>query len=103
MADFGATPAFRLQLFTIDTDAYVAEILPLAAEHPALAAVPPTRFADDPAELRAGRVAAITAQGVARSLGVVDDMSGPFVLSARHRLGRRLDAGALAELVVAAD
>ena len=28
-------------------------------------------------------------------------MSGPFVLSARHRLGRRLDAGALAELVVA--
>jgi hypothetical protein len=32
---------------------------------------------------------------------VVDDMSGPFVLSARHRLGRRLDAGALAELVVA--
>jgi hypothetical protein len=28
-------------------------------------------------------------------------MSGPFVLSARHRLGRRLDAGALAEPVVA--
>ena len=28
-------------------------------------------------------------------------MSGPFVLSARHRLGRRLDTGALAELVVA--
>jgi hypothetical protein len=32
---------------------------------------------------------------------VVDDMSGPFVLTARHRLGRRRDAGALAELVVA--
>jgi hypothetical protein len=31
----------------------------------------------------------------------VDDMSGPFALSARHGLGRRLDAGALAELVVA--
>ena len=40
VTDFGASPAFRLQLFTIDTDAYVAEILPLAAEHPALAAVP---------------------------------------------------------------
>ena len=101
VTDFGASPAFRLQLFTIDTDAYVAEILPLAAEHPALAAVPATRFADDPAVLRESRVAAITAQGVARSLGVVDDMSGPFVLSARHRLGRRLDAGALAELVLA--
>jgi glucuronate isomerase len=101
LADFGATPNFRLQLFTIDIDAYATEILPLAAEHPALGAVPPTRFADSPAELRAVRVAAITAQGVARSLGVVDDMSGPFVLTARHRLGRRMDAGALAELVVA--
>ena len=68
---------------------------------PSLTAVPPTRFADNPAVLRAARVAAITAQGVARSLGVVDDMSGPFVLAPRHRLGRRLDAGALAELVVA--
>jgi hypothetical protein len=28
-------------------------------------------------------------------------MSGPFALAHRHRLGRRLDAGALAELVVA--
>ena len=36
-----------------------------------------------------------------RSLGIVDDMSGPFALAYRHRLGRRLDAGALAELVVA--
>ena len=29
-------------------------------------------------------------------LGVVDDMSGPFVLTAPHRLDRRMDAGALA-------
>ena len=101
LSDFGTAPGFRLQLFTIDTVAYATEILPLAAEYPALAAVPPTRFADDPAVLRTGRVAAITAQGVARSLGGVDDMSGPFALPARHRLGRRLDAGALAELVVA--
>ncbi|HEY5978931.1 MAG TPA: glucuronate isomerase [Microlunatus sp.] len=101
LVDFGAAADFRLQLYTIDTDAYAAEILPLAAEHPALAAVPPTRFADDPAQLRAARVAAITTQGAARTLGVVDDMSGPFALPARHRLGRRLDAGALAELVVA--
>ena len=82
-------------------DAYTAEILPLAADSPSLAAVPPTRFADDPAVLRAVRVAAIDSEGVARSLGVVDDMSGPFALTARHRLGRRLDAGALAEIVVA--
>ncbi len=101
LADFGATPNFRLQLFTIATDTYATEILALAAQHAALAAVPPTRFADDPTELRAVRVAAVTAQGVARSLGVVDDMSGPFVLTARHHLGRRLDAGALAELVAA--
>jgi glucuronate isomerase len=100
LVDFGAA-GLRLQLFTVDTEAYVAEILPLAAEHAALSAVPPTRFADHPAELRAARVAAITAQGVARSLGVVDDMSGPLALSVRHGLGRRLDAGALAELVVA--
>ena len=99
--DFGTTAGFRLQLFTVDTDAYAAEILPLAAEHAALVPVPPTRFADDPADLRAVRVSAITSAGAARSLGVVDDMSGPLVLSARHRLGRRLDAGALAELVVA--
>ena len=46
-------------------------------------------------------MAAIGAEGVSRSLGVVDDMSGPFAMPARHRLGRRLDAGALAELVVA--
>ncbi|HEU4546288.1 MAG TPA: glucuronate isomerase, partial [Microlunatus sp.] len=77
VADFGGSAGFRLQLFSIDTRAYADEILPLAAEHPALAAVPATRFADDPTELRASRVAAITAQGVPRSLGVVDDMSGP--------------------------
>ena len=101
LADFAGSPGFRLQLFTIDTSSYVTEILPLAAEWPALAAVPPTRFADHPADLRAVRVAAIGAEGVSRSLGVVDDMSGPFAMPARHRLGRRLDAGALAELVVA--
>ena len=100
LSDFGSSPRFRLHLFTIDTDTYTTEILPLAADHPALSAVPPTRFADDPVVLRAARVAAVTTQGVARSLGVVDDMSGPFVLAPRHRLGRRLDAGALAELVV---
>lgn len=101
LTDFGGSPSFGLQLFTIDTDAYLAEMLPLAAEYAALAAVPPTRFADDPAVLRAVRVAAVSSQGVGRSLGVVDDMSAPFGLSPRHRLGRRLDAGALAELVVA--
>ena len=101
LTDFGGSANFRLRLFTIDTDAYTTEIVPLAAEHPSLSAVPPTRFADNPAVLRAARVAAITAQGATRSLGVVDDMSGPFVLAPRHRLGRRLDAGALAELVVA--
>lgn len=98
--DFGSS-GLRLQLFTVDTDAYVAEILPLAAEHPGLSAIPPTRFADDPAVLRAIRVAAVSTVGAPRSLGIVDDMSGPFVMSVRHRLGRRLDAGALAELVVA--
>ena len=95
LTDFGGSANFRLRLFTIDTDAYTTEIVPLAAEHPSLSAVPPTRFADNPAVLRAARVAAITAQGATRSLGVVDDMSGPFVLAPRHRLGRRLDAGAL--------
>jgi glucuronate isomerase len=101
LSDFGTGPRFRLRLFTIDTDAYTAEILPLAAEHPALTAVPPTRFADDPAILRAIRETAIETVGVERCLGLVDDMSGPFALAARHRLGRRLDAGALAALVVA--
>ena len=101
LVDFGTAAGFRLQLFTVDTDAYAAEVLPLAVEHAALSAVPPTRFADDPTDLRAVRVAAVASAGVGRSLGVVDDMSGPFVLSVRHRLGRRLDAGALAELVVA--
>lgn len=100
LADVGSAPGFRLQLFTIDTEAYAAEMVPAAADHPALAAVPPTRFADDPAALRAIRVAAIGAEGPGRSLGVVDDMSAPFALPARHRLGRRLDAGALAELIV---
>jgi hypothetical protein len=54
VTDFGASAGFRLQLFTSDTGAYADEILPLAAEHPALAAVPATRFADDAAELPAG-------------------------------------------------
>jgi glucuronate isomerase len=100
LTDFGDAPGFGLRLFTIDTGAYRTEILPLAAANPALAALPPTRFADDPSQLRAVRVVAVRAEGVARSLGVVDDMSGPFAMTARHRLGRRLDAGALAELVV---
>jgi glucuronate isomerase len=101
LADFGAVGRCRVRLFTIDTAAYVSEVLPLAVQYPTLAAVPPTRFADDPADLRAVRVEAITAAGAARTIGVVDDMSGPFALPVRHRLARRLDAGALAELVVA--
>jgi len=101
LSDFATQPGFRLRLFTIDTQAYADEILPLAAEFVALTPVPPTRFADDPAVLRAVRVAAVAAVGSDRSLGIVDDMSGPFALRARHGLGRRLDASALAELVVA--
>ena len=81
LTDFGAAPAFRLRLFTIDTEAYGHEILPLAAAQPALTAVPPTRFADDPATLRAVRVAAVETVGSGRSLGIVDDMSGPFALA----------------------
>ena len=99
LADFGSSPRFRLSLFSIDADAYLAEIVPLAVAHPAVTAVPPTRFADDPARLRTVRAAAVRALGSARCLGVVDDMSGPLVLPVRHRLGHRLDAGALAELV----
>ena len=98
---FGTATSFRLHLFSIDPEAYASEIVPLAAAYPAVTAVPPTRFADDPAVLRAVRVTAVSALGSGRSLGVVDDMSGPFALAPRHRLGRRLDAGALAELVVA--
>jgi glucuronate isomerase len=101
LADFGSAARFSLRLFTIDSETYASEIVPLAARHPALTPVPPTRFADDPAGLRAVRVAAVEAVGATRSLGIVDDMSGPFALARRHRLGRRLDAGALAELVVA--
>ncbi|HET9646714.1 MAG TPA: glucuronate isomerase [Microlunatus sp.] len=97
--DFGSRPGFRLWLFAIDLDAYLDEILPLAGDHPALTAVPPTRFADDPADLRAVRITAVRAIGAGRVLGMVDDMSGPFALAERHRLGRRLDAGALAQLV----
>jgi glucuronate isomerase len=101
LTSFGSAPRFRLWLFSIDPEVYAAEIVPLAAAHPALFAVPPARFADDPGVLRAARVGAIKELGSQRCLGVVDDMSGPFALAARHRLARRLDAGALAELVVA--
>jgi glucuronate isomerase len=101
LADFGTAARFSLLLFTIDSEAYATEIVPLAARNQALTSVPPTRFADDPTGLRAVRVAAVEAVGARRSLGIVDDMSGPFALARRHRLGRRLDAGALAELVVA--
>lgn len=102
LADFGARPGFRVWLFSIDVDSYVGEIVPLAVEQPALTAVPPTRFADDPDRLRAARVTAVRSVGTG-SLGLVDDMSGPFVLARRHDLARRLDAGALAELVVAGE
>lgn len=101
LADFGARPAFRMWLFSIDTTAYATECVPLAAQHPALTAVPPTRFADDPVTLRSLRRDAVARLGSSRVLGRVDDMSGPFALAARHGLARRLDAGALAELVLA--
>jgi glucuronate isomerase len=100
LTDFGSEPRFRLWLFSIDVDAYVSEIVPMAAGHQVVTAPPPTRFADDPDELRRARVTAIRALGPARVLGLVDDMSGPFAMPARHRLARRLDAGALAELVL---
>ena len=101
LTDFGPRSGFRVWLFSIDVDSYIEEIVPVAAaEQPALTAVPPTRFADDPDRLRAARAAAVRSVGAAGSLGLVDDMSGPFVLARRHDLARRLDAGALAELVV---
>lgn len=100
LADFGTRTGFRLWLFSIDLEAYVDEILPLARRQQALTAVPPTRFAEDPDRLRAARVAAVRAVGAPRVLGLVDDMSGPFALASRHRLARRLDAETLAELVV---
>lgn len=101
LASFGSAPRFRMWLFSIDPGVYSEEIVAFAAEHQSVTAVSPTRFADDPAVLRAARMSAISALGSRRSLGLVDDMSGPFALQARHHLARRLDAGALAGLVVA--
>ena len=74
LADFGAASNFRLQHFPINTGARTTEVLPNTRRWPRC---PPLvqrrRFADTPAALRALRVAAIAAQGSARSLGVVDD------------------------------
>lgn len=100
LTDFGAHPGFRVWLFSIDATAYLDEVVPLAVNHACLTAVPPTRFADDPDRLREIRRIAVGSLGAGRVLGVVDDMSGPFAIPSRHALARRLDAGALAELVV---
>lgn len=99
--DFGAKPGFHLQISTVDARAYTEDLVPLATTYRALTLVPPTRFVDHPASLRALRTTAVEAIGTRRTLGVVDDMNGHFAMAARHRLGRRVDAGALAELVVA--
>jgi glucuronate isomerase len=100
LADFGSKSGFHIWVFSIDVDVYMSEIVSMAADHMAVTAVPPTRFADDPDQLRLARTIAARALGSGRALGLVDDMSGPFALMERHHLARRLDAGALAELVI---
>ncbi|SDT08481.1 glucuronate isomerase [Actinoplanes derwentensis] len=98
---FGTHPGFHLVLFTTDPTVYSREIAPLASFYPSVYAGVPWWFLDNPSEIRAFQRSVTEIAGFSRLSGFIDDTRAFLSIPARHDMARRLDAGHLAELVVA--
>ena len=96
---FGNESALTVILFTLDETAYSRELAPLAGHYPALRLGPPWWFFDSVAGMRRFRDLATETAGFYNTVGFNDDTRAFPSIPARHDVARRVDCGALAELV----
>jgi glucuronate isomerase len=96
---FGNERALTIILFTLDETAYARELAPLAGHYPALRLGPPWWFFDSVAGMRRFRDMTTETAGFQNSVGFNDDTRAFPSIPARHDVARRVDCGALAELV----
>jgi glucuronate isomerase len=101
LSRYGTHPDLHLVLFTVDPDAFAREIAPLAGFYPSVYAGAPWWFLDSPAQIRRYQESVTEIAGFSRLSGFIDDTRAFCSIPARHDMSRRLDAGFLAELVVA--
>jgi len=96
----GASPSFRIVLFTVDETAFSRDIAPLAGFYPSVYAGAPWWFLDAPAAVRRYRGAVTETAGFFKTSGFIDDTRALCSIPSRHDMSRRLDASYLAELVI---
>lgn len=96
---YGTHPNLRLVLFTLDETVWSRELAPLAGFYPSVYVGAPWWFLDAPDAVRRWRSAVTETAGFSRTSGFIDDTRAFCSIPARHDMARRLDAGALAQLV----
>ena len=99
LQDFGANPAFRLVLFTVDETTWSRELAPLAGFYPSVYVGAPWWFLDTPDGMRRFRRSVTDTVGFYKTSGFIDDTRAFCSIPARHDTARRIDAGHLADLV----
>lgn len=97
---YGTHPGFHLVLFTLDETAWSRELAPLAGFYPSVYVGAPWWFLDAPASLARFWDTVADQIGFTRVSGFIDDTRAFCSIPARHDLSRRIEAGALAQLVV---
>ncbi|MBX9244868.1 glucuronate isomerase [Actinotalea ferrariae] len=96
---YGTHPSLKLVLFTLDETVVSRELAPLAGFYPSVYVGAPWWFLDAPDAIRRWRAAVTETAGFSRTSGFIDDTRAFCSIPARHDMARRLDAGALAQLV----
>ncbi len=99
--DVGQNPNLTLILFTLDETAYGRELAPLAGAYPTLRLGPAWWFFDSADGMRRYRELVTETAGFYNTVGFNDDTRAFCSIPARHDVARRVDAGFLAELVMA--
>ncbi|GAB3699232.1 hypothetical protein GCM10028815_04430 [Mariniluteicoccus flavus] len=96
---FGADPAFRCIVFTLDEDVYTRELAPLAGAYASLRLGAPWWFIDSPEGMLRFFEGATETAGFSNMSGFVDDTRAYCSIPARHDLYRRISAHYLSRLV----
>lgn len=97
---FGAHPALRLVLFTLDESTSARELAPLAGHYPVLRIGPPWWFYDSINGMRNFFAQVMETAGIYNTVGFNDDTRAFASIPTRHELWRRIACDWLASLLV---
>jgi len=97
---FGAHPGFTLVVYSVDEQAYLRELVPMASYYPALRIGAPWWFLDTPACIGRALEHMADVAGFSRLAGFVDDARSFCSIPARHEVWRRALCATLAGRVV---